>query len=151
MTTVSVERTFDAPIDEVRAVLRDMEGIFEDAGFDVECEAGRVHLKKSIGPSEIELDIAFLEEESAAVGYEQIDGPFETMKTRYFLQSARGGTRLQVETAYKTPRFGWGSFLNSALVKRQRQNELAAIGDRLEISTVSSETTETGRPIEGGM
>lgn len=134
METVSVDREYDAPEHRVRSVLEDVTGFLNAAGFDVARTDDRLNLSKRVAVTQFELHVQLHETESTALAYEQIAGPFEMMATRYHVDSSSTGSCLTIETSFKPPATGFGSFLNRAVVKRQRQAELDAVSSLLEAS-----------------
>jgi hypothetical protein len=132
METVSVDREYDAPEHRVRSVLEDVTGFLDAAGFDVARTDDRLNLSKRVAVAQFELHVKLHETESTALAYEQVSGPFEMMATRYHVDSSSTGSYLTIETSFKPPATGFGSFLNRAVVKRQRQAELDAVSSLLE-------------------
>lgn len=148
MKTVSVDREFGAPADRVRSVLGDTTAFSDAAGFDVERDGDQFELTKRVALAQIELDVRIRDDETAALAYEQIAGPFEAMATRYVVDRIPAGSRLVIETSFEPPTTGFGSFLNSVAVRRQRQAELEGVASRLEVSTGSTDQISDGHPIE---
>lgn len=127
METVSVDRTFDADPDRVRSTLADVTPLFEAAGFAVQRDGERLELSKRVAMARIELLVELRDDASAALAYEQVDGPFESMAASYVVEPAAPGSRLAIETSFEPPANGVGSFLNRAAVRRQRRAELDAV------------------------
>lgn len=134
METISVEREYDAPDHRVRSVLGDVTEFFEAAGFDVARTDDRLELSKRVAVAQFELHVKLHETESTALAYEQVSGPFEMMAARYHVDSSSTGSRLTIETSFEPPATGFGSFINRAVVKRQRRAELDAVASLLEMS-----------------
>lgn len=131
METATVERTYDVPPGELEAAVADVEGFYDAAGFDVDRDGDRLELGKRLAVARFELDVRLLEGDDAALAYEQVDGPFAEMRTRYLVEPAGDESRLRIETSFEPPASGFGSFVNGALVERQRRTELDAVADLL--------------------
>ncbi|MFB6201999.1 MAG: SRPBCC family protein [Halorhabdus sp.] len=127
MEHVEVDTEFAASVDRVRSVLGDAPAFFETAGFDVEREADQFHLSKQVALARMTLEVRLREDDTAALAYNQVAGPFESMQTRYLVEPAPSGSRLTIETAFEPPTSGFGSFLNGAVVRRQRRAEFGAV------------------------
>lgn len=137
MDTVSVERTFDAPPSRVRDLLGDKSSFFSAVGFDVEQHGDTLTLRRTVAIKQIELTIRLLDED-VALGYEQIDGPFEQMETRYAVDEHADGSTLSVETAFESPTVGMGTFINEGVVEKFRQQELSTV------DSILSDDSESG-------
>lgn len=127
METVTVDREYDADGDAVRAALADVTTFFEAAGFDARRDGTSLTLEKRVAITRLRLEARLLEGDAAALAYEQTDGPFEAMRTRYVVEDAGDGSRLTIETTFEAPTSGFGSFVNGAVVERQRRGELEAV------------------------
>lgn len=147
METVTVQRQFDAAESRIRAVLEDPPKFFAAAGFDVEREGNHLTLTKRVAVTQFELEVRVLDE-SAALAYEQVSGPFETMTTRYVVESESPGSRLRIETAFEAPAAGVGSFLNGAVIKHQRGAELDAVTSLLTDENGPGHRPDGTRPVE---
>lgn len=147
METASVDREYAAPENRVRSVLGDVTDFFDAAGFDVERDGDRLELTKRVAVAQFELTVELRDEESAVLAYEQVSGPFETMVTRYYVDATADGCRLTIETSFDPPASGFGSFLNGAAIKRQRQAELDAVTSLLESADEAPESAEDHRAV----
>lgn len=127
METVSVTRTFDAEPDRIRSVFNDVTTYFDAAGFEVERDDNRLELTKHVAVMQIELNVQLCDDQTAALAYEQIAGPFEAMTARYVVDQEPTGSSLTIETSFDPPSTGFGTFLNGAAVNRQRQAELDTV------------------------
>jgi hypothetical protein len=147
MDTASVDREYAAPESRVHSVLEDVTEFLEAAGFDVERDGDRLELMKRVAVATFELTVELREEESAALAYEQVSGPFEAMVTRYYVDASPAGSRLTIETSFDPPSTGFGSFLNGAAIKRQRRTELGAVTVLLEPGDDTSTVAENHRAV----
>jgi hypothetical protein len=148
MTTVTVDREFDAPPQRVRSVFGDAAAYFDAVGFDVERDGDRLELTKRVALATVTLDVTLRSTEEVALAYEQVAGPFETMTAEYAVDTAATGSTLRIETSFDSPAVGIGAFLNRATVRRQRRAELDVVGGLLapagESSTTSSRVDTVG-------
>jgi len=125
MQTVSMERDLAAPPGEVRDAMGDVEAFMASGGFDdVTVDGDRVHLENSVGLLTIELDLALVEEPDAALAYEQREGLFAAMTTRFVLEPSASGTTVVGETEFELDRGLVGPILDATIIKRQRRKEL---------------------------
>lgn len=150
METVSVDREYDAPERSVRLVLGDVTEFFDAAGFDVARTDDRLELSKRVAVTQVELHVKLHETETAALAYEQVSGPFEAMATRYHVDSSSTGSCLTIETSFDPPTTGFGTFLDGAVVKRQRRAELDAVASLLETNDEPSGQNSETPPIGTG-
>ena len=125
METVTVERTYDVGAETLSAAIADVEAFYDAAGFEVAREGDHLELVKRLAVARFELDVR-LRDDDAALSYEMVDGPFDAMETRYLVDGVDGGSRLSIETTFDAPSSGFGTFINGALIKRQRKGELDA-------------------------
>lgn len=133
MRTVTVTKDIEAPTDEVAAVLNDVEPFMRAAGFDeVSVDGDTLHLANEVGPVRIELALAVVESSATVFEYEQVDGIFETMTTRYELTETETGTRATATTDFAVDAALVGAVLDATVIKRQRTRELTAQFDYVE-------------------
>jgi hypothetical protein len=132
MDAASVQREFEVEPAVLADVLADVTTFYETAGFAVERDGQRLELVKRLAIARFELVVELREDEEAALAYEQIDGPFATMRTRYLVEETDAGSRLTIETTFEAPASGFGSFINGALIERQRGTELDAMAERID-------------------
>ncbi|MFB6353292.1 MAG: SRPBCC family protein, partial [Halobacteriales archaeon] len=84
MASVSVSRTVEADVEAVEALIDDVEPFMRAGGFtETSVDGDRIHLEQDLGLGRIELDLDVVEATDAALAYEQRDGIFESMRTRY--------------------------------------------------------------------
>lgn len=126
MDTATVEREFEVAPEILEGVVTDVTTFYDAAGFEVERDGDRLELVKRLAIARFELDVELVEDDGAALAYEQVDGPFADMRTRYLVDATEGGSRLTIETNFEAPSSGFGTFINGALIKRQRGTELDA-------------------------
>lgn len=141
METVSISRTFDASADAVRAELEDVGPFMEGAGFDeVTVDGDRMTIENSVGLLTIDLELRLLETE-AALAYEQIDGIFGSMMTRYDLDELADGVTVTATTEFELDKSLVGPILDATIISRQRKRELTQQFDYLD-SQVADTATE---------
>lgn len=150
MATISVDREYDTPENRVRAVFGDVTGFFDAAGFDVERTGDRLTLSKRVAVVQLDLHVTLRETESAVLAYEQRSGPFDSMSTRYHVDASSTGSHLTIETTFDPPATGFGSFINGAVVERQRRTELDAVESLLETNGDASGQETDSLPVESG-
>jgi len=127
METVSLQRTFDASPDEIRPLVTDVEPFMRACGFDrVTVEGSRVHIENSVGLATVDLDLDLVDEPGAVLAYEQRDGIFEEMRTRYELADGDEGTTLTATTTFSLDVALVGLILDATVIRRQRKTELRA-------------------------
>lgn len=136
METVTVTREFDAPADIVQEVVRDADTFLRAVGFDVSRDGDVLTLARQVAIKRIELRVRLVDDD-AVLAYEQVEGIFEEMRTRYVVTGTDGGCSVTVETAFEPPTSGFGTFINDMAVKHLRRSELA------ELETVVEERSET--------
>jgi hypothetical protein len=144
MERVSMERTFDADPETVRALVTDVGPFVRACGFDdVTVDGSTITIENSVGLATIELEVELVDEEGAVLAYEQRDGIFDEMVTRYELEAENGRTTLSVTTEFALDVALVGMILDATVIKRQRRKELAAQFAYLadELSASGSEST----------
>lgn len=143
MERFSMEQTFDASPETIRALVTDVGPFIRACGFDtVTVEGSRVHIENSVGLASIELELELVEKQGAVLAYEQRDGIFKEMTTRYKLRGKRGTTTVSVVTDFALNVALVGMILDATVIKRQRQREITAQFEYLE-ENVSKESTES--------
>ena len=91
MNTVSVSRTVDAPPSDAVDRLRDLDALVEAAGFDeVHVDGDRVRVVNHVSLATMELTVTVVDSD-AALAYEQVDGIFDEMVTRYEVEGGDAG------------------------------------------------------------
>lgn len=132
MKTIELSRVIDAPKDDVRAAIEDVEPFMRAAGFDeVDRDGDSLEIGKAVGLLKISLSLRLLDDPDAVLAYEQLDGIFEAMTTTYALSERDGGTEVSVRTAFELGAPG-GSLLDGTIIKRQRTKEIEAQFEYLE-------------------
>ncbi|WP_336002423.1 SRPBCC family protein [Halorientalis halophila] len=136
MDSVSVTRTFDAPPDQIREAMADVERFMEGAGFDaVDVDGDAMRIENGFSIAAIELSLRLVDREGAELAYEQVDGIFDEMWTTYEVTAQNGGTRVTATTEFSLDVAVIGSLLDATVIKRQRRRELDAQFDWLETET----------------
>lgn len=133
MDRVSVTRTVDAPIEDVREAMTDVEAFMEGAGFDeVEHTGDTLRLGNRVGLFDIELVLDIVDDPDATLAYEQRDGIFDWMWTEYHTGTTAGETTVTATTEYEALDLPvLGTVVDSTVVERQRRAELNAQFDWL--------------------
>lgn len=132
MQTVSVNRTLAADADAVRDAMADVERFMRAGGFsEAWVEGDEIFLRQNLGFARIELDLAVVDDPAAELAYEQRDGIFDEMRTRYVVEPVESGTRVTATTDFALGGVV-GSVLDATVVKRKRRSELNAQLDYLE-------------------
>lgn len=132
METVSLSRSFEGDIDTVREAMLDLGPFMEAAGFDgVAVDGDDMTITNHVGLLTIELELRCVETESV-LAYEQVDGIFETMTTRYTLEAGEGTVTVTATTDFALDVDVVGSILDGTIISRQRRKELTAQFDYLE-------------------
>lgn len=135
MQSISLSRVIDAPPDAVADALHDYDPFMRAAGFDeVHVDGDRIEISKTLGLLKISLTLRILDDPESSLAYEQLEGVFESMTTRYTLSEHSDGTAVSASTTFELDAPG-GSILDATLIKRQRRKELAAQLAFLEEST----------------
>lgn len=127
MESVSVERTFETSPETVRALVTDVERFIQACGFDsVSVDGSTVHIENSVGLATIELDLKLVDDPNAVLAYEQEEGIFNEMTTRYELDSKEETTTLTATTDFSLDVALVGMILDATVIKRQRRKELTS-------------------------
>lgn len=132
MNAITVSRAVDAPREDVLELVEDAGPFMRSAGFDeVEIDESTLSIRNSVGVATIELDCELVEDD-AVLAYEQRDGIFESMETRYVLDDHEDGTEITATTEFAVDVALVGELLDATVIKRQRRKELEAQFDYLE-------------------
>lgn len=132
METVSLSRSFEGDSGVVRDAMRDLGPFMEAAGFDgVSVDGEEMHITNHVGLLTIELDLRCIETDGV-LAYEQTDGIFETMTTRYTLEEGDETVTVTATTDFALDVSVVGSILDGTIISRQRRKELTAQFDYLE-------------------
>lgn len=149
MASVTLSQQIDASPEAVREVVADAEPFMAAGGFDeVTVEGDRLELVNVLGLATMELELELIEDPDAELAYEQVDGIFESMETRYAVEPADGGqasaasrtasdqrsdggTEVTATTEFTLGGVA-GSVLDATVIKRQRKREIRAQFDYLE-------------------
>jgi hypothetical protein len=125
MNTVTMERTVPAPPEAVRAAMADVEAFMRAGRFDdVAVDGDRIHLTNGVGLLTIELELRQVTDGDAAFAYEQVEGIFSTMETRFAVAEAAGGSRVTATTEFALDASLVGPILDATIITRQRRKEL---------------------------
>jgi len=132
METVTVTETFDGDVDHVRDAITDVGPFMRAAGFDeVTVDGDIVRIANHVGLATIELELEIIEESNAVLAYEQRDGIFEEMVTRYTLTEVPEGIEVEGTTEFALQARLIGPVLDATVISRQRRRELTAQFDYL--------------------
>jgi carbon monoxide dehydrogenase subunit G len=132
METVRLEQTVSAPEATVRDLVTDVKPFMKAAGFDgVTVEGDEFGITNSVGLLTIELWLRLLDTDGV-LAYEQVEGVFEEMVTRYTVEKAADGVVVAATTEFALDVDLVGSILDSTIIARQRRKELSAQFDYLE-------------------
>lgn len=146
METVSIGRTFDASPQAVCDEIQSVEPFMTAAGFDeVRRDGDRLEIENNVGLLTITLDLRILSTDDT-LAYEQVDGIFEEMVTRYSVEQTADGTAVTVTTEFALDVNLVGPILDSTIIARQRRREIDQQFDYLAEtvgSTGASEDAET--------
>jgi hypothetical protein len=133
MHAVDVSRTIGVGPEPLRDAIRDVGPFMRDAGFDeVSVDGDAVTIRNHVGMLTIELDLRVVDDPDAVLAYEQVDGIFEAMETRYYLDPGPESTTVRAETTYALDAAVVGPLLDATVIDRQRRKELNAQFDALE-------------------
>lgn len=133
MKTVTVGRTIDGDPDRVRAAISDVGPFMRAANFsDVTVDGDVVHISNHVGLATIELTLEVVADAHAVLAYEQRDGIFDAMTTRYTLAETTDGVEVEATTEFAVQARLVGPLLDATVVSRQRRKELNAQFDYLE-------------------
>jgi hypothetical protein len=103
------------------------------AGFDeVDVDGETIQVANAVGVAEIELVLELVDDPDAVLAYEQREGIFEAMVTRYSLAETADGTEVTARTEFVADVAVVGSVLDATVIQHQRRRELAAQLDWLE-------------------
>lgn len=132
METVSLSRSFQGSVEPVREAMLDLQPFMEAAGFDgADIDGDRMTITNNVGLLTIELDLQCVDTDRA-LAYEQVDGIFESMSTRYTLEEGDGTVTVTATTDFALDIDIVGSILDSTVIARQRRKELNGQFDYLE-------------------
>ncbi|NHN42772.1 SRPBCC family protein [Halorubellus sp. JP-L1] len=132
METVTVSRTVDVDADRVRAAMTDVGPFMRAAEFsEVTVDGDVVHIANRVGLATIELTLEVVDEPDTVLTYEQRDGIFEEMVTRYTLEETPDGVEVEATTEFAVQARLVGPLLDATVVSRQRRRELDAQFDYL--------------------
>ncbi len=133
MQTVGVSREIAAGPDVLREAMQDVGPFMRAAGFDgVAVDGESVTITNHVGLLTIELDLRLVDDPDATLAYEQVDGIFESMETRYYLDPGPETTTVSAETTFALEASFVGPLLDATVIDRQRRKELEAQFDYLE-------------------
>ncbi|MDZ7701322.1 MAG: SRPBCC family protein [Halobacteriales archaeon] len=137
MQTVSVSRVIPADPAVVSDRMADVEPFMQAGGFsEASADDEGIYLRQNLGLGRIELRLDLVDDPEAELAYEQREGIFEEMDTRYTLRAVDGGTEVTATTTFALGGVV-GSVLDATIVKRKRRSELNAQFDYLEAAVGS--------------
>jgi hypothetical protein len=132
MQTVSVSRTITADAAAVREAMADLEPFMQAGGFsEATADDDEIYLRQNLGLGRIELHLDVVDDPDAELAYEQREGIFDEMRTRYELDAVEAGTQVTATTEFELGGVV-GPVLDATIVKRKRRSELNAQFDWLE-------------------
>jgi hypothetical protein len=132
MESVSLSRSFEGDRAVVADAMTDLKPFMEAAGFDgVAVDGDRIEITNHVGLLTIELALRRIDSDGI-LAYEQIDGIFDTMETRYTLSEGDGTVTVTATTDFELDVAMVGSILDGTIIARQRKKELSAQFDHLE-------------------
>lgn len=132
METLTVTETFDGDVDSLRDAITDVGPFMRAAEFDeVTVDGDIVRIANHVGLATIELELEIVEESDAVLAYEQRDGIFEDMVTRYTLTEVPAGVEVEATTEFALQARLIGPVLDATVISRQRRRELKAQFDYL--------------------
>lgn len=133
MQTVTVTRTVSASQEDVREVMSNLEPFTRAAGFyEVVVDGRTIHVANKVGIVEISLELEVIDDPDAVLAYEQREGIFKEMRTRFTLSPTADGIKLNATTEFALNVAIVGEFLDATVIKRQRRKELEAQFDYIE-------------------
>jgi len=132
MQSVTVSRVVEADPGTLAELVTDVGPFMRSAGFDeVTVDGDRFTIRNHVGLLTIELDLELVDSE-AVLAYEQREGIFESMETRYELVEREDGTEIRATTTFALDVALVGEVLDATVIKRQRRKELTSQFDYLE-------------------
>jgi len=132
MQSVTVSRVVGADPETLADLVTDVGPFMRSAGFDeVTVDGDRFTIRNHVGLLTIELDLEVVDSD-AILAYEQREGIFESMETRYELVEHEDGTELRATTTFALDVALVGEVLDATVIKRQRRKELTSQFDYLE-------------------
>lgn len=132
MQRVTVRRTIHAAPSTVRALIADHERFMQAGGFTEASVTGdEIHLRQALGLATIELHLEIVADADAVLAYEQREGIFSHMRTRYEVDAVSEGSQVSATTEFEVGGVV-GSVLDATVVKRKRRQELTNQFDYLE-------------------
>lgn len=100
MESVTRTRRIEADPETVAALVADVEPFMVAGGFtSVEVDGDTVEIANRIGLATLRLTLRLLDDEAAVLSFEQVEGPFDEMRTRYVVEPAGGDDREPVADA----------------------------------------------------
>lgn len=133
MNSITLSRTIDASPERVRESIEELEPFMKASGFDDVTVDGRmIHVANHMGFATIELTLEIVDDPGACLAYEQREGIFSEMRTRYAVRSTNGDTEIEAMTEFELDVAVVGDILDSTVIKRQRRKELTAQFEWLE-------------------
>lgn len=132
MESVSLSRSFEGSREVVADAMTDVGSFMEAAGFDeVTVDGDIVEITNHVGLLTIQLTLRVIDGDGI-LAYEQVDGVFDAMETRYTLSEGEGTVTVTATTDFELDVAMVGSILDGTIISRQRKKELNAQFDYLE-------------------
>lgn len=132
METVILTETVDGDVNHIRDAITDVGPFMRAAEFDeVTVDGDIVRIANHVGLATIELELEIIDESNAILAYEQRDGIFEEMVTRYTLTEVPAGVEIEATTEFALQARLIGPILDATVISRQRRRELTAQFDYL--------------------
>ena len=133
MASVEMRREISAAPAAVRAAMADTDAFMRAGGFDgVEVDGDRIHLQNGVGLLTIDLELRQRPDADAAFAYEQVDGIFSSMDTRFSVAESDAGSVVTATTDFELDARVVGPILDATVIKRQRRSEIEGHFDYLE-------------------
>ncbi|WP_436935973.1 SRPBCC family protein [Halovenus marina] len=142
MESVSISRAIPGPTAPLHEAMHDLEPFMKSAGFDtVTVDSDQFTIENNVGLLSISLDLQLVDRD-ADLAYEQIDGIFESMETRYTLEEGEETTTVTATTEFELDASIVGPILDATIIARQRKKELTRQFDYLEEVAAEANATE---------
>lgn len=142
MESVTVSRRIPAAPESVRETLDDVESFIAAGGFEeVIRDENHLTMRNRLGFATIELTVSLTN--SAALAFEQVDGIFDEMRTRYTVDPINGDCRIRATTEFELGGGPIGELLDAWVIRRQRISEIERQFDYLE-RELTPDTKTTG-------
>lgn len=132
MESVTLSRSIQAGREPIEQRMNDLGPFMEAAGFDtVTVDGDRMTIENDVGLLSISLTLRLLETDDV-LAYEQVEGIFRSMETRYSIEEGEDETTVSAVTEFELDASLVGPILDSTVISRQRRKELSGQFDYLE-------------------